>query len=277
MIDASVILGIGFAFWLAVFPFHTWVPMMTQENHPYVAGYILSIQPLVILILMVDYLNGFVWLRDTAVLYAVLRTVGTVMVVTGGIWAAFQLDLRKLFGYIIIIENGFALVSIGLKSDPALTLLYTSFIPRLAALAVLALALALIVQRGPELEYSQLKGYGRQYPVTTAAILISAYSMLGFPILAEFPSRLGVMEITAGTSQNTFIWLMIGTLGLFFAITRLASILLGNSGQKWSLGERPVEILLLFAGILVLLAMGIFSQLISGIIANLLANISFLQ
>lgn len=277
LIQASVILGIGFAFWLAIFPFHTWIPMLMQENHPYVVGFILSIQPVVILILMVDFLNGFVWLRDTAVLYTVLQTVGTVMVVMGGVWAAFLKDVRRLFGFAVIIENGFALVAVGLKSDSALRLLYSSFIPRLTALAVMALALSLAATRVQSLEYSTLKGFARKYPIISAAILVSAYSLMGLPTFASFPTRLGIMEITSTTSLSVFVWLMVGLLGFFLAITRLLSYLFENVHQKWTLGEKPVEIILLVVGMLFLAYMGLFPRQISGITAELLANIAFLQ
>lgn len=277
LIQASVILGIGFAFWLAIFPFHTWMPMLMQENHPYVAGFILSVQPIVILILMVNFLNGFVWLRDSAVLYTVLQTVGTVMVVTGGIWAAFEHDLRRLFGYAVIIENGFALVAIGLKSDFALRLLYSSFIPRLTALTILALAISLAATRIQSLDYFSLKGFARRYPVISTAVLLSGYSLMGLPPFAGFPTRLGIMEITAATSLPVFIWLMIGLLGLFFSITRLLSYLMGNVREKWSLGEKPVEILLLVVGMIFLIFMGLFPRTIAGLSAELLANIAFLQ
>ncbi len=43
LLQAVILLGLGFAFWLAVFPFYTWVPLLLEETSPYVAGF--SAQP----------------------------------------------------------------------------------------------------------------------------------------------------------------------------------------------------------------------------------------
>jgi len=128
--QASILLGLGFSFWLAVFPFHPWVPLVMKESHPYSAGFLLCMQSVVYIVIVIDYLNGFIWLRDTEALYPILRTVGAVMVATGGIWSAFQQDVRRLFGYIVIIVNGFALIGIGMHTASGLLTLYYKFLPQ---------------------------------------------------------------------------------------------------------------------------------------------------
>ena len=41
---AVLLLGCGFAIWLAVFPLNTWVPMLAEDSPPFVTGFLLSIQ-----------------------------------------------------------------------------------------------------------------------------------------------------------------------------------------------------------------------------------------
>ncbi|HQN45352.1 MAG TPA: hypothetical protein PLA25_14540, partial [Anaerolineaceae bacterium] len=114
---ASASLGLGLSFWLAVFPFYTWVPLLAGEAHPFAAGFVLSLLTTTALFLGLDFFNGFGWLRNSDLILTALRLVGVLMVVTGGIWAAFQEDLTRLFGYAIIVDLGAALLSISLHSE----------------------------------------------------------------------------------------------------------------------------------------------------------------
>jgi formate hydrogenlyase subunit 3/multisubunit Na+/H+ antiporter MnhD subunit len=113
---AALLLGLGFAFWLGVFPFHIWIPELAEETHPYVAGFLLSIYPLVSILILLNFLDGIVWLKNAAFLAPVIRIVGTVMVLSGGFGAAIQKDLRRIFGFAVIFESGFALLAIGLQT-----------------------------------------------------------------------------------------------------------------------------------------------------------------
>jgi len=143
-------------------------------------------QSVVVIVIIMDYLNGFIWLRDTAALYPILRIVGTVMVVTAGVWAAFQQDARRLFGYVVIIENGFALVSIGLRSALAFKSLYYQFIPHMTALAVFALSLAVMMKELPDTEYKDLKGLLKAKTICGwrhARLALFAHGVAGFGFL----------------------------------------------------------------------------------------------
>ena len=49
-IQATVMLSLGFAFLLAVFPLHDWIPGLMAECHPYLAGFLLWVMPSVIIV-----------------------------------------------------------------------------------------------------------------------------------------------------------------------------------------------------------------------------------
>jgi len=275
--QASILLGLGFSFWLAVFPFYPWVPLVMKESHPYTAGFILCMQSVVVIVIIMDYLNGFIWLRDTAALYPILRIVGTVMVVTAGVWAAFQQDARRLFGYVVIIENGFALVSIGLRSALAFKSLYYQFIPHMTALAVFALSLAVMMKELPDTEYKDLKGLLKRKPFAAGAMLVSLFSLMGLPVLASFPSRMAQFELLAPVSTPTLIWLFAGLGGLFLAAIRILTTLIGDNETHWQISEKPGEIILLSLAVFSLLLMGMFPQILSSLFSPLLTLISFLS
>ncbi len=277
LLQASIILGLGFAFWLAVFPFFPWVPLVMKESHPYTAGFILCMQSLGIVVIIIDYMNGFIWLRDTAALYPILRTVGVVMVVTGGVWAAFQQDARRLFGYVVIIENGLALVAVSMQNGAALSSLYYSFIPHLLALAIFALSLSVMMKDYPDTQYKSLKGALKSKPFAFGAMLVALFSLLGFPLLASFPSRLELFEQLASVSLISMIWLFIGIGGLYLAAARLLSAVFGDTSAQWTVTEKPGELVLFTLGVLALFVLGLFPQIVVSQLSNLMSMIPFLN
>ena len=104
--QAAVMLGLGFAFLLAVFPLYTWVPLLAEEAPPYAVGFILTVFPTFSLIFGLNFLDRYSWLRDTAQFTDVLRIIGLLMIVTSGGWAAFQRHLGRIFAYTAVAETG---------------------------------------------------------------------------------------------------------------------------------------------------------------------------
>jgi NADH-quinone oxidoreductase subunit N len=99
---ATVFLGLGFAFWLAIFPFYTWIPLLSAQTFPYVAGFVFLVFPTTNIMLGLSFLDSFGWLRSLPGLFTVIGQVGALMVFTSGVWASFQKDLARLFGYAIM-------------------------------------------------------------------------------------------------------------------------------------------------------------------------------
>jgi len=47
LVQATLLLGLGFIFWLAIYPFHSWVPMIFDETDPINSGFIFLLLKLV--------------------------------------------------------------------------------------------------------------------------------------------------------------------------------------------------------------------------------------
>ena len=262
VIQAVLFLGLGFSIWLAVFPFYTWVPLLAQETSPYLFGFLLGLLPVGVLFIFLGFLDTYAWLRDSSLVIAGLRLTGGLMILTAGVWAAFQTDLARLLGYAILLENGYALLAISLHSTLGVELFAAGLIPRLVAIALWALALAIFQKAGVRTTLDGLSGALRRYPVASSALLLAYFSLGGLPLLASFPVRQPLIEALAGSSLAVAGAAVLGNLGFLLGAYRLLAVLVLSDDPAWSLGERRLDAVMLVIAILVLLVIGILPGIV---------------
>ncbi len=255
--QAVLLLALGFAFWLAVFPFYTWLPLLVEETNPYVAGFLLSLLPMIVLMLMLDFFSSFTWLRLYPLLPEALRLIGILMVVTGGIWAAFQRDLARLFGYAIIIENGFALLALSFSNQAGYEIFVVSFLPRAVALALWALSLALLIEKEGSPDYEETAGLLHRFPLIASGLLVAIFSLGGLPLLAGFPVRIVLLEHLSEQSMLLVVWALVGSAGLILSGLRALAAMAGGPDLTWKAHESLPQAFFLGGAMLVVLLIGL--------------------
>lgn len=259
--QAAVFLGLGFAFLLAIFPFYTWIPLLAEEAHPYVVGFLLWMLSTVTLFYGLSFLDNYTWLRDASFLKSFLTLVGTLMVVTGGLLAAFQRHLGKIMGYAIIVETGFSLLALSLGNTSGLNIFLLLLVPRVISLAIWALTLSILKEQAPGLDLKDIKGLGHIWPYTTSALVLANLSLAGMPLLAGFPAHQAIWEGLACSSLPVAFWALIGSLGLFASAVRvLAALSAAPEGSPWGTRETRTQRLILAVGVLGLFILGLFPE-----------------
>jgi NADH-quinone oxidoreductase subunit N len=260
--QAAILIGLGFSFLLAVFPFHSWIPLVTEESSPFSVGFILWIFPTVALFFGLGFFDHYAWLRDDPSLKNILTTGGIIMVFGGGILASFQQHLGRIMGYAIIMETGFSFLTISLGSKVGLDGFFMLFIPRFLCLIIWVFALSIIKEQYPTLNLSDMKGLGRIWPFSATGVVLAALSFAGMPLLAGFPPHQAVWELLASKSLLIVFWVLIGNLGLFFSAIRIMSTFVGGfEGSVWEARETSMQRILLATGYLAILLLGLFPQL----------------
>jgi len=276
LLQAVAFLGLGFAFWLAVFPFYTWVPLLSQESHAYETGFILGLLPSVMLLLMLNFLDNFAWLRAYPLLPVGLQLCGALMVVTGGFWAAFQKSLPRLFGYAVIMESGFALLSISLQSQAGLEVFVASLFPRMLALALWSLAASAFEEQGISLDFDGLQGQFRRYPLITSGLVLAYFSLAGLPLLGGFPTRLVLLESLAQNSLVIMLWVLLGNVGFLLSGLRMLATLVSGTQESWKVNEHWPLATLIVIGAAGLLFIGVFPRFFLSGLLTILQSFSHL-
>jgi formate hydrogenlyase subunit 3/multisubunit Na+/H+ antiporter MnhD subunit len=272
-LHAGVLLAIGFSFLLAIFPFHTWMPMVTKKANLYVVAFVYYIFPLIVTLFGLGFLDRYAWLRSSEDLYALLSWTGIFMVIAGGIGAAFDQYLGRMMAYSMVVEIGVTLLTLSVVGDqpgalPLLGVFFASLFPRGLTLGLMALAIIVIGRSSRDDNHMQVyqlqdyKGIALRYPIASSLIVLCLFSMAGFPLLAGFPVRVALWQGLSEQSLGLSALSMLGSVGLIIAGMRtLVVFISGRDEGGWHVEEKGREGILLALGALALFAVGLFPQL----------------
>jgi formate hydrogenlyase subunit 3/multisubunit Na+/H+ antiporter MnhD subunit len=271
VVQSAILLGLGFAFLLAVFPFNTWIPLLTEEAPPYAVGFILFLFPTIGILFALGFLDRYSWLRESPQLPEVLRLAGLLMLGTSGLWVIFQRHLGRIFGYAAIAETGLSLLALTLSNQAvAVESVFLLIVPRALALGIWAMSIAIFKERVPSLRFGELQGLAREYPFATAGLALAAFSIAGMPLLASFPIRQVIWSQLAAQSLSAAFWMGVATLGLWIgALRTLAVLAMSPEDTPWESRETPEQRLMLGLGMIGLIALGLFPQWIQPVLIHL--------
>lgn len=268
--QSAAMLGMGFAFLLAIFPLYNWIPLLMEETSPFLVGFLLWVLPTFTIIFGAGFLDRYSWLRSSPQLILALRAAGLLMVVTGGLWAAFQRHLGRIMAYGAIAEIGFSLLALSLDSRLGIPILFLLIPARALGLAVWSLSLTVIKENAKTIRFSAVQGVLRTTPLASIGMVIAALSTSAFPLLAGFPARLALWENLARVSVSSALWMGIGIIGLLTSVFRsLAVISMAEEYKTWELRETPAQVFMLGAGMIGLFILGLFPQTVQYLFENL--------
>lgn len=239
---AGLLLGLGFAFLLAIFPFHSWLPMLAAEAHPYTFGYLAYFLPTTVLVFAMSFFDRYVWLRDSSFAGPLLLVGGGLAAALAGGWAAFESRPSRLFAYALMAGIAFGLQAVGLGADSA-RVLFAILLPQAFAAWGMALGMSKLTnnERDSFRDWPSLFGV---HPLFISLLLLAFFSAAGLPVLAGFPGRVALLDLAAASSPPAAIGTLLGGLGLTIAGLRMGLALLpmkDSTGREWVEEAQPVE------------------------------------
>ncbi len=266
ILRSAVFMAIGFVLLLGIFPFHTWMPMVMEEGHPYASTFILYMLSLVVFLFGVELVYTYSWLEQSEVVHTVIAICGVLMVLMGGVGAAFQNHLGRILGYTVMSEIGYSLLAFGFSYAIGMRIVFALILPRVLSWGVWALGLSGYRQSKDSLEFHKIYGISTSRPFCSIGVVIAQLSALGFKLLDGFPPRLTLWELLA---QQNFLLLgcvVFGTLGLLVSAVRTIIVIYAAENEEPAVaGQSEKENL----GIRLAIGIGILGILILGIIPQI--------
>ena len=266
---AGFFLATGFAFWLAVFPFHSWVPLLIEDVHPHIFTFLLALIPQAILFLILDFTNSISWIRESDQFYTILFFTGLIMVVTTGIWGLFEKRLTRYIAYIILFETGSLLMLSGLQSYATSLAYYLSMFPRLIGILLIGFCLSVIISSDNQ-SIRDFTSVGRTYPFASSGLIIALFSLVGFPLLGEFPYKYILLSSIGEYRPQMLPWVIVGMTLVIIPVFLLLMKVFSRNNQNVKIQESIPQILIICSGVFLLLLTGIYPQILELIFSQLI-------
>lgn len=272
---SALLLGLGFALLTAVFPFHTWIPMVAGESHPYAAAFVFFLLPTSLSFLGLNYLSTYPGLNSAPSVYTAIAWSGLLMVLAGGIWALFERNLGRVLGYAAMTQIGMGLLAVSLsgsvpQNSPVAGIFFAQLFPQLVGFAVWALALSTIIEKKGDLNFRSVQGLARQFPIAIFSLTVASFSLSGAPLLASFPGFFAIWATLSNISLTFMIGSLIGCFLLFASALRVSAVLvMSPESTAWKNSETGFKPILLVTGSLILIILGVFPQSYMSMLTNL--------
>jgi len=241
-----VLLFIGFAIKVPVFPFHTWLPLAHVEAPTAIsvilAGILLKLGAYGLLRVNYSMLPDAVWWFAGA-----MAILGLINVIWGALCALAQTDLKKLVAYSSINHMGYAMIGMAAviaagemngsnyaAAQAGLNGAIFQMFNHGTISAMLFILVGVIYDRAHHRDINGFGGIGTIMPVYTGIVALAFFAGLGLPSLSGFVSEamcfLGAFPVFKGIVIIATIGILLNAAYFLWAFQR---IFLGEMNEKY--------------------------------------------
>ena len=254
------LLIIGFAFKVALVPFHMYAPDVYEgaptavtafiSTGPKVAGFAAFLKVIVVCFAVTTvHWYGILW-----ILAALTMTVGNIS-------ALRQDNLKRMLAYSSIAHAGYLAVGLMVGTvDSALGMLYYLVAYAVTTLGAFALVATFEGADETRLDIESYKGLSRLSPLFTAIFALTMLSLAGFPPTAGF---IGKFFIFSAAIDEGYLWLVIigvlnSLVSVYYYLKPVVAMYMEPATDKSPINIPSTLIPLLVVVVLVIIILGIF-------------------
>ena len=199
---------VGVALKMALFPLHTWLPdaytYAPSAVSALIAPTMTKVGAYVMIRIMFTVFKPYFAIELIPVA-TLLSWIAAVAMIVGSIFAIIQSDLKKMLSYSVVAQIGYIMLGVGLANRAGLTgailhILNEAFTKG----CMFSVAGAIVYKLGTSNIYSFSNLY-KKMPLTMAAFLMGAFSMVGIPPTCGFFSKLYLILGSIDAKQWVFV------------------------------------------------------------------------
>ncbi len=257
----------------AMFPLHVWLPD-AHSSAPTSSSAMLSslvVKAFVLLFIKIIYrIFGTDIISNIHVLDLIL-ILGSIGMIMGSVFAIFQKDLKRVIAYSSVAQMGYIFFGIGLGNKLGLAISIFHIIGHALTKSALFLSVGSMMEKTGK-KVSDLKGIGKEMPITLALFTLGALSMIGIPILPGFLSKwnFAIASIQSGRLYLLTIILVSSLLNIVYYSPIVINGYFGEEnlkGKVYMSKEKSIkEIIPIMMLMGMMVCVGIFSNYIINIL-----------
>ncbi|MCK4578158.1 MAG: NADH-quinone oxidoreductase subunit N, partial [Candidatus Marinimicrobia bacterium] len=265
------LLLIGFAFKVALAPFHMYAPDVYQGAPTAITAF-LSTGPKVAAFAALLKLVIVVFAVTTRHWWGVMWLLSVLTMTVGNVTALVQDNLKRMLAFSGVAHAGYLAIGILVgTSDGAFGLLF--YLAIYSVTTLVAFGLVALVEREQEdgLEVSSYRGLAQKNPFIAAAFALALLSLAGFPPTAGFTAKFFVFNSAV---EAGYIWLVIiavinSLISVYYYLRPVVAMYMREPEDDRRVTLPPITVPALVLLVLVALGLGImpFTLVQSGVSA----------
>jgi multicomponent Na+:H+ antiporter subunit D len=229
----AILFLVGFGIKSAVFPLYFWLPASYHTPPPAISAIFGGLLTKVGVYAMLRVFT-LIFVPDSF-LSTVIMGIAIFTILSGGIGALIQNNVRKIFSYLIICHIGFMLSGLGLYSSLAIAGAVFYLVHDIIVKTNLFMVSGLIFKFKGTYSMRLLGGFYKEHPLLSLVMAVPLFSLVGIPPLSGFWGKLLLLQ--AATDQSNILVVVIIILGSFltlFIIARMWSEVFWKDGPDLS-------------------------------------------
>lgn len=193
MLVILAVISVGLAIKSGLYPFHSWIPDTYGFATPTASAILSGLVSKGYIFLLIKIFYRVLGVENVIAsrLVNVLFLFGLAGMIMGSVHAILEQDTRRMIAYSSVAQIGYIYMGIGLGTEAGMIAAVFHMFSHSATKALLFIsAVGLYEVSGERKDYRSLRGAGYRNPLAGVGFAVGAFSMVGFPMLSGFISKL---------------------------------------------------------------------------------------
>lgn len=272
-----VAMFLGFGVKAALVPFHSWLPAAMVAPTPVSAllHAVAVVKSGIFAIIRMSYFIFGAEIIKQLHINIFLSILIALSILMGSFLALHQENLKKRLAYSTISQLGYVLLGIVLLNEDAFVGSLLHLINHAVIKIVLFFCVGAIMYTTHKTEISQIRGIGKQMPITMGCFAIAAISLIGIPPTNGFVSKWYLAQggLTSGKMIFPAILLFSALLTALYLLPVIKEAFF-KKGENTLVKEAPIKMLIPIVMITILVVLlGLFPNMVISFIQKIASEV----